>query len=150
MTIKSETIGIVFVARGTRFRNNSEFARWFDEIEIAEDCKVDLVADVNPDGQVVDWYGPRFSVEGPVVASDWSPCFGGVPFASKVDQNLGEMRKHTCAWYAHALAAKIFEGKVPHVTLIGFEAVAVDYVYQGEPRRTYRLRRTEEQKGERA
>ena len=142
MSSKRMKIGTVTISEPKRFRNQSEYAAWFDEIEV-EPCTVDLMAEYDDDRERVrDWPGPSFVVSGPVVASNWSAHYGGVPMTDGVNKNLGEVKQHAAYMYAHALAAAILRGDAPHVTLIGFEAQPLDFTYDGKPCRTFVIRRS--------
>ena len=135
-------IGTVTFSKARRVRISSEYARWHDTIEVAPGT-YDLFASELSGDKVKDWPGVAYRVSGPVVSSDWSPCFGGVPFADGVDKNLGQERSTVVQTYAHALAKAMCDGQAPEYRLIdGWRAVPVHFEYQGESHTTYAIERS--------
>lgn len=140
MAVAMEVVGAFTVEATKRYRCESEFAAWFDEIEV-EPCTVELRAEIEADGRVKDC-GLYFKLDGPVVASNWTSYAFGQAIGDGRNKNLGKIATYHGFTYAHSVAKMIVEGKPSAFTLApGFEAVPIDFVYDGKAGRSYGIRR---------
>ena len=122
-------IGTLAIPAGTRHRRESEFARWFDEIEAPEQT-VEVFAHFGTDGRVETWPGVHYRIAGRIVASDWSPCYGGVPFSDGRNKNLGQEQTHNVSLYGYSAAAGVVNGSLPIALDPGFTAHE-SHAYEG-------------------
>lgn len=109
MNARNTKIGRITLLETTQFEKLYEFARWFRKIECAPQT-VDLH---------LMGYGSRylaFMFWGQVVASDFSPCFGGVPFADGTNKDLGQWDSIVCQPYEYQLMSYLHDRKY-HIIL---------------------------------
>jgi hypothetical protein len=147
-------IGTVRVPKGTRYTRHYECAAWYDTIEVQEDLVVPLMAEESRyhAGEVADYPGPGYHVEGVVVASNHTSYWCGVPIGQRrldAPEDLGKVLGYTSGWYAHALAHGILTGvqwwSDCQVELLPeYRAAEVRFTnYRGEEVTTYRIHRVE-------
>ena len=103
-------IGEIKIRKGEQFTINSSYARWFDRIEVPEDVVVPVYGYLGSDGKIDNFPLVNWSVDGLVVASDWSPCLAGRPIADGRNKNLGEKRRYVHSRYAYEVAEAIEQG----------------------------------------
>lgn len=134
------TIGTIEIEPGTRRRIESEYAAWFDEIEV-ETKTAELFTEVEADGRIGEFV--RYRIAGTVVDCCWTPHFGGVGYGAGTDTR-GQKRETVVAWRGYDVARMVAE-RTKAITLApGFEVEeAGEYEYAGTKRKTWKIRKTD-------
>lgn len=95
-------VGTYTLTAPERFTNHYEFAAWYQEIEVQP-------GSYPVHGWIEDGRVKYFLVTLPgfVTTSDFSPHFGGVPFASKHDEDKGQAASHSMQVYDYLVFESI-------------------------------------------
>jgi hypothetical protein len=126
----SEQIGWLIVGENEKRTLRYEYAAWYKEL-ILDVGRFPIYA-IIVESKVVDT-SLIASVEGTVLGDDFSPAWGGVAFASKRNELIGQRDTWFYRPYAHALAHGLISGDVKNVELLdGFKAKEVSFVSYDE------------------
>lgn len=110
------------IEAGKRYRIESEFAAWFDEIEADAQVATVTAAFDRDAGRLGIWPGVHYAVAGTVVECCWASHYGGVAFGTGEDTR-GQRRTKHVGVYGYAAAAAIADGTLPIELAPEFEVV---------------------------
>lgn len=139
MAVKQVQIGVLLIPTDEVFRNEFEVAAWYQDVKVpAGEYPIYAYIDIES-GEVCRWPLPQAVLPGVIVASDYSPLFGGVPIGSKRNEDVGKPANYVWTHYAHSIAHNVLEGRGNIKLLPYAEARIIKYEYNGEKKHTYGL-----------
>lgn len=128
----TQQIGWLIIGENEKRTLHYEYAAWYKEL-VLDIGRFPIFATFRFDekmkrNQVAD-ATLIASVEGTVIGDDFSPAWGGVAFASRRNQLIGQRDTWHYRPYSHALAHALISGDVKNVELLdSFVAMEVPFI----------------------
>lgn len=140
-------IGWFILDRDTIFRNEFEFAAWYENVMVkAGKYPVEVIDYSESNRHQVEGHisSAYITMPGTTVSDYFASHFCGVPISDyDTTKNAGAKSSHTAHTYLYAMASSILNGKPEYELLPEYEAREIRFTYDGEEHITHGIFRKE-------